>query len=762
MDDRSWMDNRKLPGNRGITDEFIRGVKHFTEVARGYPQYMNGDLIRCPCSKCKNRKWELPGMVEKHLYQSGFVEGYKRWIAHGEPIVARNRTEVVTPATVDEVSPVVEEEVVADQGMEDMVRDFVGSDHNWVNSPEEEPNPIAQKFIDLMESSKEPLYSNAEQTVLETVAEWLNIKSNHNMSQACYNDCMAAAKRMLPKDNKMVGSFYDTKKLVGRLGLSYEKIDACKNHCMLFYKEDEDKTSCHICGQSRYKPQRRGSAKRKTNVPWKVLRYMPLIPRLQRLYSSKDTAEAMRWHKECPREDGVLVHPSDGEAWKHFDAAYPDYSAECRNVRLGICADGFNPHGPGARSYSCWPVIVTPYNLPPWLCMNDPYMFLTLFIPGRSSPGKNIDVYLRPLMDELKLLWDSGVQTWDAFKKQNFNMRASVMWTVNDFPAYGMLSGWSTHGKLACPYCMDKMNADFLPHSKKPSWFDCHRCFLPEDHPFRKQRFNFTKGKEDHNEPPPRLSGDDMFEAVSRLPENLWGKKYAKHQIQGFGVKHKWTKKSIFWELPYWKTNLIRHNLDVMHIEKNVFDNIFNTVMDFKATKDTAKSRLDMAEICKRPGLELFEQNGKTVKPKAQYVLNKDQKLLVLNWLKNLKLPDGYASNIGNSVNIEEAKMQGLKSHDCHVLLDRLIPIALRDLLPDRIWGPLTELSEFFRALTSSSLRVDELEKLEKSIVITLCKLEQIFPPAFFDSMEHLPIHLPYEARVGGPVQYRWMYPFER
>jgi hypothetical protein len=366
-------------------------------------------------------------------------------------------------------------------------------------------------------------------------------------------------------------------------------------------------------------------------------------------------------------------------------------------------------------------------------------------------------------MDELKLLWTDGVNTWDAFKKQNFNMRASVMWTVNDFPAYGMLSGWSTHGKLACPYCMENTKAFSLPHSKKPSWFDCHRCFLPEDHPYRKQKNAFKRNKEELDGPPPRRSGDEMFAAVSTLPETRWGKKFAKDQIQGFAVKHKWTKKSIFWELPYWKTNLIRHNLDVMHIEKNVFDNIFNTVMDFKGTsKDTAKSRLDIAEICRRSELELVEENGKTVKPKAPYVLSKEQKMLVLNWLKKLKLPDGYASNIGNSVNLEEGKMQGLKSHDCHVLLDRLIPIAFRDLLPDRIWGPLTELSEFFRALTSSSLRVDDMAQLEKSIVVTLCKLEQIFPPAFFDSMEHLPIHLAYEARVGGPVQYRWMYPFER
>jgi hypothetical protein len=48
------------------------------------------------------------------------------------------------------------------------------------------------------------------------------------------------------------------------------------------------------------------------------------------------------------------------------------------------------------------------------------------------------------------------------------------------------------------------------------------------------------------------------------------------------------------------------------------------------------------------------------------------------------------------------------------------------------------------------------------NIIEIICKLEMIFPPSFFDSMEHLPIYLPYEAKVGGPVQHRWMYPFKR
>ncbi|XP_020965106.1 uncharacterized protein LOC107614363 isoform X1 [Arachis ipaensis] len=90
-----------------------------------------------------------------------------------------------------------------------------------------------------------------------------------------------------------------------------------------------------------------------------------------------------------------------------------------------------------------------------------------------------------------------------------------------------------------------------------------------------------------------------------------------------------------------------------------------------------------------------------------------------------------------------------------------LLPTAFREL-PTNIWKPLTELSQFFKDLCSTTLKVHDLEVMEQNIPIILCKLERIFPPGFFNVMEHLPIHLAYEARVCGPVQYRWMYPFER
>jgi len=103
-----------------------------------------------------------------------------------------------------------------------------------------------------------------------------------------------------------------------------------------------------------------------------------------------------------------------------------------------------------------------------------------------------------------------------------------------------------------------------------------------------------------------------------------------------------------------------------------------------------------------------------------------------------------------------------MKSHDCHVFMQTLIPLAFHDLLPKGIWDALTEISHFFRDICSSKLNVDHIERLEMNIVETLCKLKMIFPSSFFNSIEHLPIHLLFEAKVGGPVQYRWMYSFKR
>ena len=85
--------------------------------------------------------------------------------------------------------------------------------------------------------------------------------------------------------------------------------------------------------------------------------------------------------------------------------------------------------------------------------MKTSYLMLTLLIPGRSAPGKDMDVFLQPLIDELKELWETGVVLRDGSTGELFRLFSVLLWTVNDFPARSSLSGWSGQGYLACPTC---------------------------------------------------------------------------------------------------------------------------------------------------------------------------------------------------------------------------------------------------------------------------------------------------------------------
>jgi hypothetical protein len=87
-------------------------------------------------------------------------------------------------------------------------------------------------------------------------------------------------------------------------------------------------------------------------------------------------------------------------------------------------------------------------------------------------------MFVFDLIDELAQLWSYGALTYDISRKQNFVTRSASMWTIIDFPAYGMLSGWSTHGKLACPYCMENNKAFTLTNGGKASFFLLSPSFL--------------------------------------------------------------------------------------------------------------------------------------------------------------------------------------------------------------------------------------------------------------------------------------------
>jgi len=92
-----------------------------------------------------------------------------------------------------------------------------------------------------------------------------------------------------------------------------------------------------------------------------------------------------------------MMYPAHGEVWTHFDRVHPLFASEPQNVRLALCSDGFVLNSNFGNPYSCWPIVVTPYDLPRKICMKDPYIFLFCIILGLSNPKAKIYVFLQPL-----------------------------------------------------------------------------------------------------------------------------------------------------------------------------------------------------------------------------------------------------------------------------------------------------------------------------------------------------------------------------
>ncbi|CAM8914329.1 unnamed protein product [Rhodiola kirilowii] len=418
-----------------------------------------------------------------------------------------------------------------------------------------------------------------------------------------------------------------------------------------------------------------------------------------------------------------MRHPADSLQWAKVDNTFPMFGAESRNLRLGLSADGVNPHGNLSSQHSTWPVILVIYNLPPKLTMKRRYMMLSLLISGPRQPGNDIDVYLAPLIDDLKLLWDEGVRTYDASRQEYYNMRAMLMCTINDFPAYGNLSGYSIKGYKACPVCGEQTHARHLSNCRKMVYMG-HRRFLPRHHPYRRKKGAFN-GETKHGIEPQSNSGDEILHTIQNITN-----RFEKPNLRSESAP--WKKRSIFFDLPYWHSLDIRHCIDVMHVENNICESLLGTLLNIPGkTKDGVKARLGMLEMNIRTKL--------APKPREQRTY----------------LPPSLVS-------MKDLRLNGLKSHDCHTLMQQLLPIAIRGILSPKVRAVVQRLCIIFSSLCAKVIETSELEGLQEQIVVTLCQLEMFFPPSFFDIMVHLTVHLVRELRILGPVHMRWMYPFER
>jgi hypothetical protein len=234
-----------------------------------------------------------------------------------------------------------------------------------------------------------------------------------------------------------------------------------------------------------------------------------------------------------------------------FDA---DFASDARNVCFRLVTDGFDPFSTNSAPYSCWPIFVVSYNLPPSLCIKFEFMFLCLIVPGPEAPGPRINVMLKSLIEELKQLW-IGVEAYDCYKKKKINL----------------------HVELTCPICGSDIDCFRLTHGGKISCFDCRRHWLPRKHKFRQQQNTFKKGNIVTKGPLKRLSDQQIIDMLDKLTPGPKRPGY----FEGYRETHNWTSKCALWELSYMSVLILMHNIDVMHQECNMGESIISTCMGF-------------------------------------------------------------------------------------------------------------------------------------------------------------------------------------
>ena len=405
-----------------------------------------------------------------------------------------------------------------------------------------------------------PLYEGSSLSMLCATLLILNCCKTHGVSNMFMNELlMLLSMSILPVGNCLPKTEYEASKMLRKLGLAYKMIHACPRGCCLFKGDLEELEKCPVCEADRYRMSGR------SRVPTLILRHFPLIPQLQRMFSSRKLSKLNVWHHFNKSIDGKMRHTADSPQWSFVhtelepEAGNEMFGRDPRDIHLGLAVDGMNPHSEKRSTQSLTPVIAFNYNLPPWLVTKKYFVMLCLLIPTKLRlTGLNFDVFIQPLVDELQQLWSRrGVLTRDAratMGMAQFNLRAVLMWTLHDFPAYGLLSGLTTAGFKGCPVCGPHTTSRRSKILRKNVYCNCHRRYLPPDHYFRGADAAFDGEACDEVEHEP-LTGNQTIRRGKRSEEYLDGggtEKDAEFPGKEHGVK----RVSALYQLPYWRVSL--------------------------------------------------------------------------------------------------------------------------------------------------------------------------------------------------------------
>ena len=234
---------------------------------------------------------------------------------------------------------------------------------------------------------------------------------------------------LLPAGNKMPPSYSSATSMTKSMLSPVEDYHCCVNDCIIFRDSPEhsfaELDTCPVCGEARYDAG--------TRVPRKRFHYLPLTPRLHRLFGNPHTSQLLQCHSTSieATSTSTIVDIHQSQLWKGLYSEEGLYGGDAHGISLGICADGLNPFSKERTTYSMWPLVLSILNLPRHLRNLAGSLLLSGIIPGRSEP-RNTDPYLELIVDELVQV--NGTKCWDSYKKEEFELQVSIQLHILDYP----------------------------------------------------------------------------------------------------------------------------------------------------------------------------------------------------------------------------------------------------------------------------------------------------------------------------------------
>nr|AAK92557.1 Putative transposable element [Oryza sativa Japonica Group]AAP52866.1 transposon protein, putative, CACTA, En/Spm sub-class [Oryza sativa Japonica Group] len=296
----------------------------------------------------------------------------------------------------------MEEDEVEDDNIPDFAQ-YTGFDGNQSGEEDRDAddNDVADDLGQMLQDAKEDCESEKGAHKLDKMLEDHRTSLYPGCDDKTFGDLLKLVKNILPEGNKLPETTYEAKKIVCPLGLEVQKIHACPNDCILYRGEEyENLEACHVCKALRYK-----------------IRRDDLGEVDRQLTKKRIPAKVMWYFPIIPRLRRSFRNKGNVRMMR--------WHAEERQQ------DGMLRHP----------------------------------ADGPKQPGNDIDVFLGPLVENLKLLWKKeGVPMWDEDKQEEFNLRALLFVTINDWPALSNLSGQSNKGYKACTHCMDETESTYLKH----------------------------------------------------------------------------------------------------------------------------------------------------------------------------------------------------------------------------------------------------------------------------------------------------------